>query len=80
MANRRYDDYPDDEYSRARSDRDSAHRCDDTTSWRPRGYDQPRAREQHPEERFRAGSHWDQDRRDSERAAWTGTGTLWRCG
>lgn len=68
MANRRYGESQDDQRNQARYERDGGGRDDSTTSWRPRAYDQPRAREEDAEARFRAGSQWDQDRRDDERA------------
>lgn len=69
MANRRYDESQNDQRNRARYERDGGGRQDEhTTAWRPRDYDQPRAWEDDAEQRFRAGSRWDQNRRDFERA------------
>lgn len=67
MANRRYDENQDAQRDRARYERDGG-RDEHTTAWRPRAYDQPHAREDEAETRFRAGSEWDRDRQDSERA------------
>ncbi|SED49949.1 BON domain-containing protein [Rhodobacter sp. 24-YEA-8] len=68
MANRRYDESQDDQRNRARYERDGGGRDEHTTPWRPRAYDQPHVREDAAETRFRAGSQWDQDRRDYVRA------------
>ncbi|MBJ2149801.1 BON domain-containing protein [Paracoccus sp. IB05] len=68
MANRRYDESQDAQRDRARFERDGGGRDEHTTAWRPRAYDQPRSREDEAETRFRTGSEWDRDRRDSERA------------
>lgn len=73
MANRRYEESQDDQRNRARYERDGGGREERTTAWRPQAYDQPRARDDgsrdgYSGDRFRAGSRWDQDRGDYERA------------